>query len=61
MDWQDITTCPKGEVLLYFPQVVGSAHPSNNKPAMYKIGHFYASESRRASFWAPLTPPGPGQ
>lgn len=53
--WRPIETAPKGEVLLYFPEVGRGTR--NHHLAMYRIGNAKGYPYRRPSHWAPLEPP----
>jgi hypothetical protein len=50
--WQDISTAPKGEHLLYFPKEVGR----NAMPAMMRVERYPVAFPRQPTHWMPLPP-----
>lgn len=51
--WQDISTAPKGEHILFFHEVKSGR---NNLPAMVKVERFPVSFPRQPTHWMPLPP-----
>jgi hypothetical protein len=58
MQWQPIETAPKREMLiLYFPPVTGSAHPSNDKAGRIDLDLYPVHYPRKPTHWMPLPDP----
>lgn len=56
MNWRPIKTCPKGEVLLYFPPLRPDRRGVFELPAMIRVG-FNGDSARKPSHWMPVPPP----
>lgn len=59
IDWQPIETAPKGEVLLYYPEVWQERHGHLRKihTPMYRVEHAPGGAFRKATHWAKLDAP----
>lgn len=57
MSWQPIETAPKGNVLLYFPEVVTGAYKQSKLAARMIVDRADAFPNRMPTHWAPLPEP----
>lgn len=53
-EWQTIDSAPRGEVILYFPEIVVGAYRQGRLAAMRRIGRVDDYPNRIPTHWMPI-------